>query len=50
MNDDNREIVGGISLIVGCELVLVIVTIMAAAVGANIHRITETIAAWEMFN
>jgi hypothetical protein len=49
MTPDKREIVGGVSVVMVGELLVVITIMVAAAIGVNIGAITHAIAAWEIF-
>ena len=44
MNQDNREITGGLSAVIGAELLVVIAIICGAAIGVNVGAVTSAIA------
>ncbi len=44
MNQDRREIIGGISAAIGAELVVVLCIFIAAAIGCNVGVLTAAVS------
>lgn len=46
MNQDRREVIGGLSAALGAELIVVLTIFIAAAVGCNVGKITAAVGNW----